>query len=241
MKRVLAAASFAALFLVTLATGAMAEASAQYGAPHLASTPLTFRTHAKAFGPGVDGFSGADLLGGYSDSIYAKRVGAQIAVLCTTTAVPTLGWALPVANQALSDTSGWQFAVHLSDYNGSGCESGADSAMVCVQASVDGINWFSSHTFKTGAATSVTNRLDQTNVNGIFTGALSQNGAALATGPPAWTWVYKVRAVSQWDAGGGPDVGSNLLRYPYLRFIFGFLDAKGYMVRGSVTHTTTKE
>lgn len=229
MKRFIAGLMLAALTLV--ASSAFAEPG---GYPHFVTDPLTFRTHKAALGDNID------LLGGFVDSVYVKRVGAQIAVLCTTTAIPTADWALPAVNQALSDTSGFQFAVHLSDYNGSGCESGADSAMVCAQVSVDGINWFSSHTFKTGAASSVTNRLDQTNVNGIFTGALSQNGAALATGPPAWTWLFKQRAVSQWDAGGGPDVGSPLLRYPMIRFIFGFLDAKGYMVRGSVTHLTTK-
>lgn len=235
MKRVLAGVLLAAMTLV--AASAFAEPG---GYPYLNNTPLVFRTHKAAFGPGVDGYTGTDLLGGFSDSAIVKRVGTQIAVLCTTQGVSTIGWALPQTNQALSDTSGWQFAVHLSDYNGSGCESGADSAMVCAQVSVDGINWFSAHTFKTGAATSVTNRLDQTNVNGIFYGALSQNGAALATGPPAWTWLFKVRAVSQWDANAGPDAGSPLLRYPMIRFIFGFLDAKGYMVRGSVSHLTTK-
>lgn len=236
MKRVIAGLLLAALTIV--AASAFAEPG---GYPYLANTQLTFRTHKAAFGPGVDGFTGADLLGGYSDSVYSMRVGAQIAVLCTTKAVSTIGWAFPrgIEGGALSDTSGFQFAVHLSDYNGSGCQTGMDSAMVCAQVSVDGINWFSSHTFKTGAATSVTNRLDQTNVNGIFYGALSQNGASLATGPPAWTWLYKARSVSGWDANAGPDAGSNLLRYPMIRFIFGFLDVGGYKVRASVTHLTT--
>lgn len=231
MKRFIAGLMLAALTLV--ASSAFAEPG---GYPYLTNTPLTFRTHKAALGDNID------LLGGFVDSVYAKRVGAQIAVLCTTTAIPTLGWALPVANPngTATDTTSFQFAVHLSDYNGSGCESGADSAMVCVQVSVDGINWVSSHTFKTGAAGSVTNRLDQTNVNGIFTGIISSNGAALANGPPVWTWLYKLRGLNQWDATGGPDVGSNLLRFPMIRFIFGFLDAKGYMVRGSVTHLTTR-
>lgn len=235
MKRFIAGLVLAGLTI--LAASAFAEPG---GYPHLANTNLTFRTHKAAIVGNEYTNYGVDLLGGFADSIIAKRVGAQAAVLCTTLGVSTLGWAPAVPNQALSDTSGWQFAIHLSDYSGSGCESGADSAMVCVQASVDGINWFSAHTFKTGAATSVTNRLDQANVNGIFIGALSQNGASLATGPPAWTWLIKQRAVSQWDANAGPDIGSPLLRYPMLRFIFGFLDAKGYMVRASVTHATTK-
>lgn len=234
LKRLIAVALACAAVLSVAAT-AFAGASDQFTSPHLRTDPLIFRVHKAALGIGVSGFTGTDLLGGYADSVVTSRVGTQISILDTTAAISTAGWP-QITNQALSDTSGFSFQFNLYDATGTGCESGADSIYVACQASVDGFNWFTLPTFKAGTKSNINSRLDQANVTGAFFGALSLNGAALSTGPPVWRVLYKQRAVTGWD---NPDVGNPAI-WPMIRFIVGFPDAKGYIVRGSVTHLTDR-
>lgn len=235
LKRLIAGALLIAAALA-VASSAFADASAQFASPHLKTDPLVFRVHKAALGVGVSGFSGLDALGGYADSVTTSRVGTQICILDTTVGMSTAGWPI-ITNQALSDTSGFSCQLNVYDATGGSCESGADSIYVAAQASFDNVTWFTLPTFKSGTKSSITSRLDQANVTGAFFGALSLNGAALSTGAPAWRVLYKQRAVTGWD---NPDVG-NVQAWPMLRWIIGFPDAKGYIVRASVTHLTDRE
>jgi len=223
-------ALFGAL-LLTLGISATANAALPYVAVHSDFLDLKFRTHAAAIAGYEYSNYGVDFLGGFADSNYVQRVGTQIAVLCTTTAVPTKGW-VAVQNQALSDTSGVYCTLSLYDATGTGCESGADSVYIAAQGSFDGRTWVTLATFKTGAPGSLDARLSQANANGAFFGALTLNGAARAHGAPVWKLPYKQRAVSAFD---GQDVGGSVAAFPLLRWVIGLPDAKGYKITGKVS------
>lgn len=172
------------------------------------------------------------------DSLALSRVGAAgaNAVLCTTTAISTVGW-VPVPNQALSDTSGFTFLFQVYDQTGSdACESGADSMAACLQGSPDGETWVSFNTFKTGTkAQTTTSRNDQTIVSGIFNARISENGAALAAGAPIWHFKFKKRAVSAWDQ---LEIGDPI-QFPFIRFVLLLPDAKGYKVNAKIGYFST--
>jgi hypothetical protein len=236
MKRLLAVLVGTALFTAMGAN--IAQASNSWANPHMVTEPLSFRVHAAALGPAVAGYSGTDLLGGFTDSVTTKRVGTEISILDTTVAISTRGWPV-IANQAISDTSGFFCQFNVYDATGTGCQTGMDSLYICAQGSLDGINWTSFKTFKTGAGSSVTSRLSQANGTGIFQGALTINGASLALGPPVWRVLYKQRAVSP-SQSEIPDV-SSMQTFPMLRFIVGFPDAGGYIVKASITHLSSVE
>lgn len=230
MKR-FSRALFGAL-LLTLGLTATAHAALPYVNVHTDFADLKFRTHAAAIAGYEYPNYGVDFLGGFADSNYVQRVGTQIAVLCTTTAVPTKGWSA-VQNQALTDTSGVYAVVSFYDATGTGCQSGADSVYIATQGSFDGRTWITLATFKTGAPGSINDRLSQANANGTFFGALSLNGAARANGAPVWKLPLKQRAASALD---GQDIGGSVAQFPLLRWIVGLPDAAGYKIAGKVSY-----
>ena len=173
---------------------------------------------------------------GYLDSMVTHRVGTQICPLDTTAAISTLGWSIP-SNQALSDTSGFFCKFIVFDPTGTACESGADSLYIAVQVSADGVTWATPKTFVGGTTANIVSRLSQVNVTGQFYGALSLNGAALAQGAPIWQIPYKIRAVNIWDELSTANINS----WPYLRWIVGFPDAKGYGVSARVVFLSSSD
>jgi len=232
MKRMLTA--LAVLVCLALPAVANATRSEPSGTPHLKAIPLFFTTHKATAGTGETLVSDFFCTGCSIDSLATHRVGTQIAVLCTTRAVSTEGWSY-VANNALSDTSGFVCQLLVTDATGTATQTAMDSLYAAAQVSPDGLTWTSVNTFKTGARSSITSRLGHTNVDGLFMLALTQNGASLANGAPVWKFLYKQRAVSQWD---GVEQG-NLSGWPYIRWVIGFPDAGGYGVKAYVTHLTT--
>lgn len=177
------------------------------------------------------------------DSVVTRRVGAAGAssVLDTTAAISTLGWSVP-QNHALTDTSGMFCTLIVYDAPGTDdqCESGADSLSVAVQVSADMETWttLSAITGQAGGTTNpITSRNDQTIAAGSFHGRLSSNGASLAAGQPIWNFTFKLRAV-----GGLAITDPNAIsRFPFIRFILSFHDAKGYKVAAKVIHMRADE
>jgi hypothetical protein len=87
-------------------------------------------------------------------------------------------------------------------------------------------------TFVGGTISSITDRLDQTNVTGAYRGILTSNGASLANGAPVWIQRYRLKdtPVAQEPAD------CKLDSWPFLRWIFGSHDAGGYKVKAAVIH-----
>lgn len=219
---------FVALAAILVGT-VVSQAHADWSTTHLNTQPLRFRTHAAATVTPVD------FMGGFVDSSVATRLGTQICPLDTTVEISTRGWAIPF-NQAATDTSGFLCAINIYDATGSACATTADSLYIAVQGSMNGANWATLRTFKNGTISSITSRLDQTNVTGAFQGLLSANGASQAGGGSSlWRYVIKARAA---QGGDNVDIAS-AGQWPLLRVIVGFPDAAKYQVAGSVTFPTT--
>lgn len=219
-------AALAAFLAISVASSAWAG----FSNAHLSTRPLAFRTHAAATVTPVD------FMGGYTDSSVASRLGTQVFVLDTTRAISTEGWVPLVPAQATAD-SGTFAVLNVFDATGSACSSTADSLYIAIQGSLNGANWATLRTFKNGTISTITSRLDQTNVTGAFQGLLSTNGASQAGGG-ASLWRYKIPI-------GGANQGADMAdRYgantwPLLRFIVGFPDAVKYQVSATITHMST--
>jgi hypothetical protein len=179
------------------------------------------------------------------DSLVTRRVGAAgtSSVLDTTVAISTEGWLRPQGmTGAATDTSQVWLALHVAasvDGGDAGCQSGADSLAVAMQVSVDGQTWITTAAVPgqtaSAGANPITSRNNQTIVNGAFKDALSLNGAALANGQPAWVFKYRFRGVNQLSAIDC----DNAIDYPFIRFIFSFHDAAGYMVKAKIVRPST--
>jgi hypothetical protein len=183
--------------------------------------------------------------GGQVDTLWASRVGAAGAssVLDTTAAIGTEGWLVPEV-PVLADTMGvlCQLLVYGKVDGGFvGCQSGADSLAVAVQVSADGITWVTNATLpaQTVSATTnpITSRNNQTIANSAFYDRLSLNGASIANGQPVWAFKFKNRgAQSLTEAADGA-----ISFWPYIRFIFSFHDAAGYVVMAKVGHWSASQ
>jgi hypothetical protein len=103
---------------------------------------------------------------------------------------------------------------------------------VAVQGSPDNVNWVTLRTFVGGTISSITDRLDQTNVTGAFRGILTANGASLANGPPVWIQRYRLKDTPVAQEPSDCKLDS----WPFIRWIFGSHDAAGYKVRAAVAH-----
>jgi hypothetical protein len=211
MKKVL----FAAIAALTLTGTAWAS-------QHTDAVDLHFRTSVAANPTSV------------WDSLSCSRVGAQIAVLCTTSAVGTKYWSSPENTIAGDSTQFIQ--LHVFDQDGASCQSGADSLYIASQVSADGITWATAGTFVGGTAPTVVDRLDQTNVAGGFRGCLTLNGASLGKGAPLWKVTYYTKDLS---SAQSKLEDCNLRMWPYIRFIIGFADVAGYKVKAKVQYFVT--
>lgn len=221
-------AALAAVALCFVATSVLAT---DFAAGHMKTKELRFRSHAAAT------VSPVDFMGGYVDSAVASRLGTQICPLDTSAAISTSGWTPLVPAQATAD-SGTFAVLNVFDATGSACASAADSLYIAIQGSLNGANWTTLRTFKDGTISTITSRLDQTNVTGAFQGLISLNGASQAGGGSSSLWRYKIPI-------GGANQGAAMAdRYstntwPLIRFIIGFPDAVKYQVGASITHVST--
>ena len=221
--------------LLCMAALLIVGAQAQAGALYSVTEPLYFRTHKATAGTGetLKYSPYLNLDAACVDSSIAMRVGAQAAVLCTTTVVNTRKFCVPQVSGAALDTMTNYLIIHIADaceYNNSAanCQASMDSIMVAAQGSINGVDWVTLGTFKAGTPASLTSRLDQKNGTGTFFGLATQSSTAY----PVWQHCYKMGILS---ANQTSDVFS-IHRWPLLRFVVGFLDAGGYKVRGSLTH-----
>lgn len=224
MKRILAVLALAAVFTVVLVSVASAN--------QMVATQLKWRTHLNTYvcgGTGVFSDFAANTCDAI-DSTISNRLGTQISVLDTTTAVNTKDfWRLPVAVMAAADTN--MIYCTFNVYDSGSSATAADSVYIMCQASYDGKSWFPLTTLIGGTAGATASRLDQTQGGGTFIGALNKLGAS--GGTPSWAINYKFRAPVTDSADR-----QGIWRYPLLRWIVGFPDAVKYSVQAQVIYRT---
>jgi len=228
MKKILLAA-LAALTLVSTVWAATVIV-----APTLRFDQLKFRTHAAAGFAGQAGAVSDFGLFDAVDSTVAMRVGVAGASwpLDTTTAISTDGWAVN-DNKLLADSTDFcTFFIYDQGGNTNTTQTGVDSMYIACQGSVDGTLWVTLRTFVGGTISSITDRLDQTNVTGAYRGVLTSNGASLANGGPVWIQRYRLKDTPVAQEPSDAKLDS----WPYLRWIFGSHDAGGYKVKCGVSH-----
>ena len=192
---------------------------------------LDWRTHRIAGTSAHYSYAHYDQIGPFYDSTATHRVGTQIMILDTTTAVITDGWARQLVSGAALDTMNTYCIVNVYDETGASCASGADSIYLAAQGSPDGTTWVTLGTFKTGAPASLTDRLSQANATGTFYGLNNLSSTEF----PVWQFPYKLGILS---ASPTPDVFS-IQRWKALRWVVGFPDAVGYNVRAEVQYFTS--
>lgn len=210
-----------------LLLAAMCMLATVSSAQKLKTVDLKWRTHRIAATSAHYDYSQYDQIGPYHDSTATHRVGTQISVLDTTTAVTTENWYRPRISGAALDTMITYCIVNVYDETGAACASGADSIYLAAQGSPDGTTWVTLGTFKAGAPASLTDRLSQANGTGTFFGLNNLSSTEF----PVWQRPYKMGILS---ADPTPDVFS-IHRWKALRWVVGFPDAVGYNVKASVS------
>jgi hypothetical protein len=229
MKRLLAGVMLAAVFVVSLAS--VVQASTVTGVWNQVDQ-LQFRTHKLTASAGEQLRN--DVVGGTAcvacavDSSISNRLGTQISILDTTTAISTSLWARPTGVSIAAADTNMTYAI-LNVFDGGSSSSTADSIYVMAQASYDGVAWFSLATLLGGTAGATVSRLDQTQGTGTFFGLLNKLGAS--GGTPSWAKQYKLYSLA-----GAANDHAGIWRYPLLRFIIGIPDAVNYSIRAQVIH-----
>ncbi len=210
------------ILAVAALTAFAVPAFAQESAARIRTDQVFFRT------------SALNTTAGFVDSLVMQSVGAAGAssVLDTTRAISTLRWEIP-SQMSVGDSAVVAALIIYDDVDGD-CESGADSLAVAVQVSPDGNTWTSLAAVAGQTGGTVVSRNNQTIVNGIFMDRLSDNGAALASGQPIWTFKFKARG----NAGLAGLDQSAIFHFPFVRFITSAHDAKGYKVRAKLVYNS---
>jgi hypothetical protein len=138
MKKFLVLAALACAFAVGIVT----DADAARAAAGQKTVVLKWRTHAAAYGAGIAGGEGVDVMGGFVDSLCASG----IAKFDTTVGIPLADLTLPPASSSLDSLTALRLHIYdcgnLSTVTLGKTSATAESIYIKTQVSPNGKIWF---------------------------------------------------------------------------------------------------